>query len=316
MTSNINAFKQNARLGRGINMGNMLEAPRDRSWGEILELKLADFQKIKDQGFDSVRIPTRWSDYTALEAPYLIEPDFFQYVDQVLQAALNAGLAVVLNVHHYEEIFTHHKDHQERLLAMWGQIARHYQSYAPDLMFEVLNEPHGELTASLWNPLVKRAVQVIRAANAERTVLVGPGDWNAIKGLSDFEPPDDPNLILTVHYYLPMRFTHQGAYWVQDSDAWLGTPWEASPEQKKAVSDDFDFAQSWAQSHNLPVYLGEFGAYSRAEMESRARWTEFVTRQAETRGWSWAYWEFCAGFGAYDPERQVWRTALVKALVP
>jgi endoglucanase len=51
-------------------------------------------------------------------------------------------------------------------------------------------------------------------------------------------------------------------------------------------------------------------------MNSRARWTQFVVREAERLGFSWAYWEFCAGFGAYDPKTDTWREALKSALVP
>ena len=50
-------------------------------------------------------------------------------------------------------------------------------------------------------------------------------------------------------------------------------------------------------------------------MPSRARWTKAVVREAETRGFSWAYWEFGAGFGAYDPEAKAWRQPLLQSLI-
>jgi endoglucanase len=49
------------------------------------------------------------------------------------------------------------------------------------------------------------------------------------------------------------------------------------------------------------VLLGEFSPYSTAELASRVRWTNFVRQAAEQRGFTWAYWEFAAGFGVYDP---------------
>ena len=53
--------------------------------------------------------------------------------------------------------------------------------------------------------------------------MIGPGQWNSISGLKSLQlPEDDQNLIITVHYYLPFEFTHQGAEWVNGSDAWLG----------------------------------------------------------------------------------------------
>ncbi len=50
---------QHAKLGRGINLGNALEGPHEGAWGRKLEE--ADFPRIKNAGFDSVRIPVRWS---------------------------------------------------------------------------------------------------------------------------------------------------------------------------------------------------------------------------------------------------------------
>ena len=69
-------------LGRGINLGNALEAPRGVDWG--VKLKAEYFGKIKAAGFNNVRIPVRWSAYAAAEAPYTIEPEFFARVDWVV----------------------------------------------------------------------------------------------------------------------------------------------------------------------------------------------------------------------------------------
>jgi len=62
--------------------------------------------------------------------------------------------------------------------------------------------------------------------------------------------------------------------------------------------------------------MGEFGAYSKADLDSRARWTEFVARSAEKRDIAWAYWEFCSSFGIYDSLKNEWVFSLVKALIP
>ena len=80
--------------------------------------------------------------------------------------------------------------------------------------------------------------------------------------------------------------------------------------------DHFDAINSWAATNNVPVYLGEFGAYSKADIDSRERWTAFVAREAERRNFSWAYWEFCSGFGAYDSVGKKWNEQLLRALLP
>jgi hypothetical protein len=41
-----------------------------------------------------------------------------------------------------------------------------------------------------------------------------------------------------------------------------------------------------------------------------------VAREAERLGFRRSYWEFGAGFGAYDPNAETWRAALKSALLP
>src|SRR5258708_1696487 len=64
----------NKKLGRGINLGNALEAPKEGEWG--VKLKPEYFQAIKKAGFDTVRLPVKWSAHAQQEAPYTIAAPF------------------------------------------------------------------------------------------------------------------------------------------------------------------------------------------------------------------------------------------------
>jgi endoglucanase len=308
------AAEANARLGRGINLGNALEAPRGVSWG--MEIKEEYFDEIKRAGFDSVRIPIRWSDYASDQAPYTIEPGFFDRVDRAIDQALSRGLNVVINFHHIEPLYEDPSGYRDAFLALWGQVAGRYKDRPDSVLFEILNEPHANLDAAAWNALVPEALEVIRASNPDRIVIVGPAGWNNYRELDTLELPDDDRLIVTFHSYEPFKFTHQGASWVGDNPPPVGTRWTGSPQERREITEAFDRVASWSKTHNRPIYLGEFGAYEKADLESRVRWTSFVAREAERRGFSWAYWEFGSGFGAYDRHSGEWRPALLDALVP
>ncbi|MEZ4636743.1 MAG: glycoside hydrolase family 5 protein [Caldilineaceae bacterium] len=310
----IDPFEQNEQLGQGINLGNMLEAPREGEWG--LTVRDEYFPAIAAAGFDSVRIPIRWSTHAQTESPYTIDESFFERVDHVVAQALDAGLLVVINIHHYEEIMVDPPAHRERLLGLWEQIAAHYQDAPPDVLFEVLNEPNNKLTAGHWNDLLAAALEVIRVTNPTRNVVVGPANWYNVGWLADLKLPEDEHIIVSVHYYEPFRFTHQGAEWVNGSDPWLGSTWTGEGGQAEAVTRDLQTAASWGEKHNRPINLGEFGAYSKADTASRVQWTRHVARTAEGLGMSWHYWEFGAGFGVYDPAGQEWRVELLDALLP
>jgi endoglucanase len=304
----------NRLLGRGINLGNALEAPKEGGWGLTIEADY--FKRIKEAGFQSVRVPIRWSAHAGAEAPYTIDDAFFQRIDWVIDQALSRGLAIVINVHHYDELLKDPDKHRERFLSLWKQIAGRYRQRPEQLYFEILNEPHSKLTDELWNRMSAEVLAVIRASNPRRMVIVGPSQWNSVHRLEKLNLPDDDRmLIATFHYYEPHHFTHQGAPWAAGSNKWKGTIWPAGPKDLEALDKDFAKAAAWAKKMRRPLYLGEFGAYSEADMDSRVRWTKAVARAADQHGFSWAYWEFGAGFGAYDPRARAWRQPLLKALL-
>ncbi len=214
----------------------------------------------------------------------------------------------MLNVHHYDEIFNDPEKHRARLVALWSQIADRFRDLPPSVCFEILNEPHGKLTPELWNQVYPQALAAIRKSNPNRVVIVGPGEWNAWNQLEKLAlPEDDRQIIATFHYYLPFAFTHQGASWAGPSAPPLGRKWTATASERQEIQQHFDAVAAWAKKHRRPVLLGEFGAYEKGDMESRARWTRFVRTEAESRGFSWAYWELASGFGAMDPETDAWR---------
>lgn len=311
----IDAFEQTKQFGRGVNFGNALEAPKEGEWGMVLEERFFDL--VKQSGFSTIRLPTKWSAHASRAAPYTIDRNFFARVDWAVDNALKRGLNIVVNMHHYDELFTDVDSERERFIALWDQIATRYKDKPAALVFEPLNEPHGALTSGLWQRLFDDTLAVIRKTNPTRNVIFTGADWGGPGSLKGMKRPADPHLIATFHYYLPFQFTHQGAEWVDGSDAWIGTEWLGKSNDRVNVDFDFDQVAKWARDNKIPLWMGEFGSYGKnADMASRQRWTAYVARAAEKRGISWAYWEFGAGFGIYDRERNVWIEPILTALVP
>jgi endoglucanase len=307
------AFSYNTLLGRGINLGDALDAPTEGAWG--VTLKAEYFSAIKDAGFNSVRIPIRWSAHAQLEPPYTIDPAFFDRVDWAIDQTLSRNMAAVINVHHYLEMDEDPLRHTARLIALWKQIAARYQSRPATLFFELFNEPSDQLTDERWEEVFPPLLQAIRESNPNRMVIIGPANLNSLDHLPLLKlPQNDHRLIATFHYYQPFHFTHQGADWVPNSEPWLGTKW-GTDQERNDLRADFEKAASWARLNQRPIYLGEFGANGKADMDSRALWTGAVAREAKKWGFSWSYWEFCAKFGAYDPTAGAWREPLLKALL-
>jgi endoglucanase len=145
------------------------------------------------------------------------------------------------------------------------------------------------------------ALRLIRRENPTRTVVIGPANGNAFTALGALRlPEDDPNILVTVHYYNPFRFTHQGAPWVRPDirDA-SGVAWGGSGDRAKLYRQ-FDAIADWATAHHRQILLGEFGAYEKAPHADRLTWTTAVVNAAEKRHFAWAYWQLEGSFGAYD----------------
>jgi aryl-phospho-beta-D-glucosidase BglC (GH1 family) len=303
------------QLGRGINLGNMFEAPSEAAWGN--PFKEAYISQIADLGFQHIRVPIRWdvAERTQLTPPYTVNPDFLARIKSVVDLAISKHLYVIINLHHHDELFTNPAAAKARFISQWQQISTNFKGYDNHLYFEVLNEPHDALTPALWNSYFAEALTEIRKTNPSRKVLLGTASYGGTAGVRDLNPPNDPNLILSVHYYNPFNFTHQGADCAGNKDKYIGTKWEDLTWERNQVIADFEYAIQWAKQKNMPLHVGEFGSYELADMESRAKWTTFIARWLESQGASWAYWEYSAGFGIYDPTKNIFKTPLVDALL-
>ena len=260
-------FAKAAQLGRGMNLGNALEAPYEGLWGITLESYY--FDRIADAGFDSVRVPIRWSAHADNTAPYTIDPVFFNRVDWVVAQAARTGLAAVLNIHHYEALMASPADERARYLALWDQIATRYANESDAVFFELLNEPTEQFNErpGLWNSLLAEAVDVIRQTNPNRALIVGPVGWNAIDRLPVLQLPDDDQLIGTVHFYSPFAFTHQGATWV-DPVPPVGTVFNPDEPRIGGAFQDWSWDTSWASvgSGTRISYQRQYAGFSLRKM--------------------------------------------------
>lgn len=315
LTISADIFQKNRALGKGMNLGNTLEAPTEGSWGEKLDTNYLKI--IAEKGFQTVRIPIKWSteQRTAIDSPYTINETFFNRIDGVINCALKNKLNVIINIHHYDTLFTNPTKEWNRFKAIWKQISTRYQSYSDSLYFELLNEPNTNLTPLKWNQLLAETVPIVRETNKTRPLIIGIAEWGGVGALQKLLLPADSNLILTVHYYNPFNFTHQGASWVEGSEKYIGTKWSGTYFEKLAVINDFDFVRSYSMQNKIPVFVGEFGSGDVADAESRHKWTSFCARLFEKYDFSWAYWAFGTTFAAYERSEKKWIDTVANAML-
>jgi endoglucanase len=305
-------FAVNRTLARTINFGNALEAPYEGAWGLRLEEEF--FDVAKRGGFTAIRLPAKFSAHADEKAPYKIKREFLLRLDWAIQNAKKRGLSIIIDLHHYDELFKDPPAHLERFLGIWQQLAERYKNQPDTVLFEPCNEPHEKLEP-YWNDYLAKVVALIRQTNPTRALVVGGNGWNNAERLGELRLPEDPNLIVTFHNYTPFPFTHQGAEWWEDGAKHLGTTWKGTPDEQKVVIDHIAKAVNFAAEHNKPLFMGEFGAYSKADLASRVRWTSFTRKTLEAARASWGYWEFASGFGVYDKILEQYRKPLLDALM-
>lgn len=251
-----------------------------------------------------------WTDH--LDARDVVDPDFALRVDAVVDELLAVGLSAVLDVHHADAVHADPTGQGVTLETLWRWIARRYAEHPAALVLDLLNEPRPPMTASQWNLLAARLVAAVRTIDTTRTVLVGPAAAGTVRGLADLELPTDEHLALTVHYYDPMPFTHQGAWWEPGAEQWRGTRW-GSDEDREAVTRDLEHVAGWAFDRGVDVLLGEFGTIDLAVWSDRAAWTRWVRQEDDRLGLAWCAWSLGGDFGLHGPDG--WDQALVDALL-
>lgn len=296
-------FKLNERLNRGINLPS------------IKNMTASHYKIIKEAGFNNVRIPINPFRETLSETDFTLKPSFYEMLDEAVNRSLSNNLIPIIDFHEHHAMEKDPLGNAAMFYAIWKQIAEHYKEAPSDVLFEIANEPN--MKPDLWNDLYKMAYRIIRKSNPNRTLLIGSIYGNQIKYLKDLELPEmDRNIIVTIHYYMPIEFTHQGSPWNEKRKNISGITWPTAEMPEQDIIDDFNIAQEWSEANQRPLHLGEFGVYNKTEMEYRINWTSFVARLADSLGWSWSYWEFNQGFGIYNLNTNEWKEGLFNALIP
>jgi endoglucanase len=326
------AYRAARWFQRGVNLGDYLEAwPRQRG---SVRVEPGEFAQMRRAGFDHVRVPVGWQHYAGPGPEFTLRPEIFAMVDYAVSNSVANHLAVMINVHHFDELDADPAGATPEFLALWRQIAAHYAAYPDRLAFELDNEPHQHATTAAMNPINDRALAVIRQSNPHRPVLVEPGNWGGIDELKNLVLPPDDNLIVSVHCYEPFYFTHQGANWTDGQTPVTGIqfpgppptplipdpalklppylldwihryntlPAAENPASPLAFEAKLHYVRAWSDYYGRPAHLGEFGAYTRADGASRARFYAAFRQAAEREKLGWAVWDWNSGFRFWNQQ--------------
>lgn len=332
----------NQRLGKGINFGNSWESTSysgdipeepynfgyndrlDKGWGNpILD---EDFKFVKDAGFNSVRIPVRWQHNSNPET-HEVSSARMEGVIEDVKLAFDAGLAVVISFHWYNELMEAsnasetnpewYKKEMEHFVAIWTEVASRFEKEFPGsdslLVWDILNEPLMK-NETLLNEVMLAGYEAIRKVAPGKTIMFESYHAAKFADVNKLHLPEDGNIIFSGHYYEPYTFTHEGHGYGCAGDETFNSN---SPK-------DFETYASLAKKyypdvdgiHSIPMNMGEFGVTSPSgscgskapNTKYRIAWTKDAIHSAEEHEMSWHYWGFTkvGGFEAFDRNNNVW----------
>lgn len=292
----------------GWNLGNTFDAPEgETSWGNPITTKEL-LQKVRELGFQTIRIPISWGKHVSAPPEYTIDEDFLNRVETVVQDALDAGLYVIINSHHDNEIYMPTPDNRERgmayLQAIWTQVGERFRDADYRLIFQTMNEPRVVGTSYEWsidtrnedcmaamevvNDLNQTALDAIRATggnNADRFVIVSPYAANAQAATtSTFRIPEDSaqgRLIVSIHAYTPYNLCLD----TRSPDNQF-TMNQLTEIKKLLKSVEYRFVRK-----GIPVIIDEMGCIDKDNPDARYAWAQAYISAAADCGIPCIWWD-------------------------
>lgn len=305
---------------KGVNLGGWLSQCCHTKEHYDSFITQEDIKKAASFGIDHVRLPI---DYNLVEdsngAPV---EEGYKYIDSALEWCGKYGLNVVLDLHktagysfdkgENENGFFEDEGLQQRFISLWEKLAKRYGKYSDRAVFELLNEVTEPKYSDTWNSLIYKAIEKIRTHAPDITVITG-GYWqNSPDALPDIAKPYDDKVVLCFHCYDPLKFTHQGAPWVDGMDVNFRMPFPENEINTAFFEQRFTAALKTAEKYDAPLYCGEYGVIDRADPKDVLAWYKSINAAFLKYGISRCAWNFKEkDFGISDD----WAASVIDELV-
>jgi endoglucanase len=296
-------------LGKCVNLSNMLEAPNEGDWGRAFQDQ--DAARIRQAGFATVRLPVRFSSHAGSAAPYAIDPAFMARVHHVVDTLLAQNLNVILDMHHYLELFDDPDGQRIRFAELWRQVATSFRDAPANVWFELINEPNARLNDSNLLATLTPALAAVRATNPTRPVVIGGQSWSGVDSLATIQFPDDPYLVPTIHTYDPFDFTHQGAPWITPVMP-TGRVFGTAADNQQLDSNLVKVQNFMARTGRVP-FVGEYGAYEGIPLAQRALYYKTISSAYASIGVQSCAWGYTNTFNLWN-DSGGWNAQILNAI--
>ncbi len=191
-----------------------------------------DFQWISDWGFDFVRLPLDYQQWTSSEDPYRLSEEVLEHIDEAVEYGRGYGIHVSLNLHNapgftvnasvrHQTSLWHDEEMQRQFAFQWRRFARRYRGISSNrVSFNLVNEP-AEIDEETYLGAVSGAIDAIREEDPERLIITDGLNW----GRDPIHSLLGSGIAQSTRGYEPMEISHYHASWVPGSDRYPEPQW-------------------------------------------------------------------------------------------
>lgn len=230
----INGYPDNEDQVRRRMRRVMGEARYRRFFDRFLETWYGedDARFLGSLGLSTIRIPVNYRHFEDDLRPLELRPDAFAHLDRAIALNARFGMYSMIDLHAaqgYQNMSWHsdnpghvaflfeQRQHQDRVVWLWEQIARHYRDERWVLGYNLMNEPADEEDVRLA-ALYRRLAGAIRAVDPDHLLVL---DGNRYSREFDFLGEPIRDAVYALHQYPDCSRAGAGPYpGVTDGVAW------------------------------------------------------------------------------------------------
>lgn len=311
---------------KGVNFGGWLSQCDHTKNTYDNFIKEDDFANALRLGYDHIRVPIDYELIEDEEGNFIEEG--FSYIEFAIAMCKKNGLNMILDLHrtpgfsfdpfHNKTGLFESEELQERFYAIWDNLAKRFSNNADMLTFELLNEVTNPEYQPTWNKMAAKAINIIRGYSKDIHIIVGGYNNNSVEAIGAIDEPVDDNIVHTFHFYEPLLFTHQGAYWIATMDQSFRCKFEMTYGEYERLSAKYlcqaysDFTKydenevigekyfddllsgaiKIAEERNVSLYCGEFGVIDRVSREEAQKWYDLFYKYLDKYSIGSAIWTY------------------------
>jgi endoglucanase len=320
-------------IQRGVNISHWLSQSKVRGEQRKAHFTEKDVEEVAKAGFDHIRIPI--DEEQMWDSSGNKETEAFALLHNALTWMHKYHLKAIVDLH---IVRSHHfmdddpllfidSGAQEEFAGLWIQLSEELARYpVQEVAYELLNESVASDHED-WNKVYRLAYTAVRNREPDRIIFIGPNRWQKSAYFPFLTiPENDPNIVLSFHFYTPPIITHYKASWHQvgDYEGPIHYPGVSINPQDTAqlpedvrhtirrfttdymgidqLEDTMRFALQKRLDLGLQLYCGEFGCLNTVPAPIRNQWYADMFTLFEKHDIAWSAWDFKSnGFGVFDP---------------